>query len=169
MRFATTIAAALLSSFAVAHKGTGHDVVPVSPHKNGKTCTVRALGNQTDDTPQILKAFKDCNHGGTVVFPKDQNYWIATRLNPVLYDVTIQWEGIWTVDCPLHPSPIAVMLNSLSRCRIISHIGVTILIQFSFKITMPDLSSQETAYILMDLAVVVFMEMEMLGIMWRKR
>jgi galacturan 1,4-alpha-galacturonidase len=97
MRFTTTIAAALLSSFAVAHRGTGHDVVPVSPHKNGKTCTVRALGNQTDDTPQILKAFKDCNHGGTVVFPKDQNYWIATRLNPVLYDVTIQWEGIWTM------------------------------------------------------------------------
>ncbi|KAF4618998.1 hypothetical protein G7Y89_g14851 [Cudoniella acicularis] len=69
---------------------------PRSPSKNGKTCTVQALGGKKDDTPQILKAFADCNHGGTVVFPEDQNYWIATKLNPVIYDVTVDWKGTWT-------------------------------------------------------------------------
>jgi galacturan 1,4-alpha-galacturonidase len=69
---------------------------PLQPSQNGKTCTLRALGNQTDDTPQILKAFQECNNGGNVVFPQGQNYWIASRLNPVIYDVTIDWHGVWT-------------------------------------------------------------------------
>jgi galacturan 1,4-alpha-galacturonidase len=70
---------------------------PSGPSNNGKTCTVKALGNSRDDTPQILAAFADCNNGGTVVFPEGENYWIATKLNPVIYDVTIEWKGIWTV------------------------------------------------------------------------
>lgn len=70
---------------------------PILPSSNGKTCTVLALGNQTDDTPQILSAFESCNNGGTVVFPETENYWIATRLNPILQDVTIEWGGIWTL------------------------------------------------------------------------
>ncbi|KAL3423029.1 extracellular exo-polygalacturonase [Phlyctema vagabunda] len=70
---------------------------PRSPQANGKVCTVTALGNQTDDTPQILAAFEACNNGGTVVFPEGQNYWIGARLNPVVYDVTIEWRGIWTL------------------------------------------------------------------------
>lgn len=70
---------------------------PSSPSHNGKTCTVHAYGNKKDDTPQILDAFNGCNNGGTVVFPEDQNYWIATKLNPVIYDVTVEWRGIWTV------------------------------------------------------------------------
>lgn len=70
---------------------------PARPANSGKVCTVTALGNQTDDIPQILQAFEDCNFGGTVCFPADQNYWISTRLNLVIYDVTIDWQGIWTV------------------------------------------------------------------------
>jgi len=70
---------------------------PTAPRSNGKVCTVLAHGNETDDTPQILAAFQECNNGGTVVFPEDQNYWIATRLNPVIEDVTVDWKGIWTV------------------------------------------------------------------------
>lgn len=70
---------------------------PAGPSHNGKTCTVHAHGDKKDDTPQILDAFNDCNNGGTVVFPEDQNYWIATKLNPVIYDVSIEWRGIWTV------------------------------------------------------------------------
>jgi galacturan 1,4-alpha-galacturonidase len=31
------------------------------------------------------------------VFPEDQNYWIGTKLNPVIYDVTVEWKGVWTV------------------------------------------------------------------------
>jgi hypothetical protein len=78
---------------------------PGGPAKNGKTCTVKALGNQTDDTPQILKAFDECNNGGTVVFPEDQNYWIGTKLNPVICDVTVEWKGTWTVGFRVLPSP----------------------------------------------------------------
>ncbi|KAJ5919448.1 hypothetical protein N7466_010391 [Penicillium verhagenii] len=63
---------------------------------SGNICTVKARGNRKDDVPNILEAFKKCNNGGTVVFPEDQSYWIATRLNPVLNDVTIEWRGKWT-------------------------------------------------------------------------
>jgi galacturan 1,4-alpha-galacturonidase len=72
-------------------------IAPARPTSNGKICTVKACGNRTDDTPQILKAFKDCNNGGTVIFPADQNFWIGTKLNPVIRDVTIKWGGTWTV------------------------------------------------------------------------
>jgi len=74
---------------------------PTGPSNNGKTCTVRARGDKKDDTPQILDAFQDCNNGGTVVFPEDQNYWIGTKLNPIVADVTIEWKGVWTVCNPL--------------------------------------------------------------------
>jgi galacturan 1,4-alpha-galacturonidase len=70
---------------------------PSGPSNNGKTCTVLALGSQRDDTPQILDAFKDCNNGGTVVFPEGQNYWIAKKLNPIIFDVAVEWKGVWTV------------------------------------------------------------------------
>ena len=62
-----------------------------------KTCTVIANGNQTDDVPNILSAAQECGKQGTIVFPEDQNYWIATRLNPVFDDVIIEWHGQWTV------------------------------------------------------------------------
>ncbi|CAG8961650.1 hypothetical protein HYFRA_00006187 [Hymenoscyphus fraxineus] len=72
---------------------------PLPPIKDpqGKTCIVHALGNQTDDAPQILKAFETCNHGGIVVFPQDEVYWIATRLNPVVEDVEVRWRGVWVL------------------------------------------------------------------------
>ncbi|KAF2645956.1 putative galacturan 1,4-alpha-galacturonidase C [Massarina eburnea CBS 473.64] len=66
-------------------------------HDSGRnTCTVYAQGNQTDDVPNILKAFSECGNGGRVVFPGDQEYWIAQRLNPVVNDVEIDWRGQWT-------------------------------------------------------------------------
>ena len=60
-----------------------------------KTCTVYANGNEQDDVPNIMKAFTLCNNSGTVVFPQSQTYWIATKLNPVLNDVTVEWYGEW--------------------------------------------------------------------------
>jgi galacturan 1,4-alpha-galacturonidase len=74
----------------------------VSRHSLGQRseCVVTANGNKKDDVPNILQAFKDCGNGGTVVFPEDQNYWIATRLNPVVNDVTVEWRGQWTVRMP---------------------------------------------------------------------
>lgn len=44
-----------------------------------KTCAVKPLGNGTDDSGNILKAFKDCNNGGTVVL--DQTYNICNPLD----------------------------------------------------------------------------------------
>ncbi|EXJ58925.1 hypothetical protein A1O7_06355 [Cladophialophora yegresii CBS 114405] len=69
---------------------------PGAPNGPGqRICTVAAKGGQQDDVPQIVKAFKDCGNGGKVVFPEGQTYWIATKLNPVVNDVTIEWRGIW--------------------------------------------------------------------------
>lgn len=98
MRSTSSFAAlAALASLASASPYFPWGPPPATPAHNGKTCTVRALGHSRDDTPQILKAFEKCNNGGTVIFPEGQNYTIATRLNPVLYDVTVEWKGTWTV------------------------------------------------------------------------
>lgn len=71
---------------------------PRGPSKStGKVCTVTPLGPGNDDVPQILRAFDACNNGGTVVFPPGQTFYIATKLNPVLFDVTIEWKGVWKV------------------------------------------------------------------------
>lgn len=70
-------------------------VAPRAPVVSGKTCTPLPLGGTQDDVPQILAAFEECNHGGTVVFPENATFYIATRLNPVIYDLTIEWRGTW--------------------------------------------------------------------------
>ncbi|GMG17313.1 unnamed protein product [Aspergillus oryzae] len=51
--------------------------------------------DKQDDVPQILAAFKECNHGGRIVFPEGHTYWIAQKLNPVITDVTVDWKGTW--------------------------------------------------------------------------
>ena len=69
---------------------------PRAPSTTGrKTCTVIAKGQQQDDVPQIVQAFNDCGNGGLVVFPENQTYWIASKLNPVVSDVAIEWRGLW--------------------------------------------------------------------------
>jgi hypothetical protein len=65
--------------------------------QKGNVCTVTALGGKRDDVPNILEAFSRCGKDGTIVFPEDQDYWIATRLNPVVSNVVIDWRGVWTV------------------------------------------------------------------------
>jgi galacturan 1,4-alpha-galacturonidase len=64
---------------------------------SSNVCTVKAQGHQKDDVPNILEAFRKCGNGGRIVFPEDQSYWIGTRLNPVVNDVSIEWRGKWTV------------------------------------------------------------------------
>lgn len=86
--------------------------LPQRPASNNVTCTVTPLGNHQDDVPQLLDAFAQCNHGGTVVFPENSTFYIATRLNPVLFDVTIEWRGEWLFSDDLdywrnHSYPIA--------------------------------------------------------------
>lgn len=85
---------------------------PLRPASNGHTCTVLPLGNDQDDTAQIRAAFAACNHGGTVVFPAGQTYYIATALHVDLTDVTIDWAGTWLFSADLaywreHAFPIA--------------------------------------------------------------
>ncbi|OAA64229.1 glycoside hydrolase family 28 protein [Niveomyces insectorum RCEF 264] len=75
-------------------------IQPRSPISNGKVCRVTPLastgnGTDTDDVPQILQAFSDCNGGGTVVFAEGTRYSIASRLHPVVTDVTVEWRGTW--------------------------------------------------------------------------
>lgn len=46
-----------------------------------KTCTVIAGGsNATDDAPAIRQAFRDCGHGGTVLF-SNTTYYVNTVMN----------------------------------------------------------------------------------------
>ncbi|KAF6799485.1 exopolygalacturonase [Colletotrichum sojae] len=73
-------AAALASAAGTAPKrpdikptpyNTGR-ALPASPART-KTCAVTPLGGTADDAANILKAFKDCNNGGTVVLDKTYN------------------------------------------------------------------------------------------------
>ncbi|KUI68181.1 Putative galacturan 1,4-alpha-galacturonidase C [Cytospora mali] len=70
-------------------------IPPRSPATSGKTCTLVPKGAGQDDVPQILGAFEECNNGGTVVFPENSTFYIATVLNPVISDVTVDWKGTW--------------------------------------------------------------------------
>ena len=51
---------------------------PPSPPRD-RQCFVKAAGKGEDDAPAILRAFHDCNQGGTVVL--DGDYTIATALD----------------------------------------------------------------------------------------
>jgi galacturan 1,4-alpha-galacturonidase len=95
MRVTHPIIILAIASVAASRTTFGPD--PVRPRSNGQRCEVRARGKQQDDVPNILHAFKECNNGGTVVFPEGENYWIAQRLNPILSHITVEWRGVWTL------------------------------------------------------------------------
>ncbi|KAF2124425.1 glycoside hydrolase family 28 protein [Dothidotthia symphoricarpi CBS 119687] len=72
----------------VPSKRPGHPVAPYHPRgafpaspQRTKTCVVAKNTSGTDDSKNILKAIKDCNNGGHVVFPKDKNFTIGTALD----------------------------------------------------------------------------------------
>ncbi|KAL2819969.1 pectin lyase fold/virulence factor [Aspergillus granulosus] len=69
--------------------------VEVFSHHGHRTCTVKPLGSQKNDVPNILRAFHKCNRGGRIIFPEGETYWIAERLNPHVKDITIDWKGTW--------------------------------------------------------------------------
>lgn len=71
--------------------------VQVTTEDGRQVCTVTPLGPNLDDVPNILQAFKTCGNDGKVVFPEGQTYWIATKLNPILNNVEIEWRGLWQV------------------------------------------------------------------------
>jgi len=66
-----------------------------SPPDGRSTCTVRALGNQQDDSPNILRAFNDCGNNGHIIFPAGEKYTVASVINVQLNDVVIDWMGEW--------------------------------------------------------------------------
>lgn len=53
----------------------------LGPISRKKTCTLKALGGGKDDSANILNAVKQCNNGGHVVFPKNQQFTIGTALD----------------------------------------------------------------------------------------
>ncbi|KAL4900091.1 hypothetical protein BDW74DRAFT_188660 [Aspergillus multicolor] len=67
----------------------------ISSNDGQKTCTVYSLGPQQNDVPNILSAFEHCNNGGKIVFPQNETYWIAERLNPHVTDIEVEWRGTW--------------------------------------------------------------------------
>ena len=79
------------------HEGGTNGSVKVQHLSPRKQCVVYAHGSNVSDVGNILHAFAECGSGGTVVFPKDQNYYIASKLNPVVNDVIVEWRGIWTL------------------------------------------------------------------------
>jgi galacturan 1,4-alpha-galacturonidase len=101
MRVSTFLAYGLLqatAALASPHEAQNKDVVPskrpnhaIEPHspstalstspERNRTCIVHANGNGKDDSAGILKAIHECNNGGHVVFPKNQNFTIGTALN----------------------------------------------------------------------------------------
>lgn len=56
-----------------------------------KTRTVTSLGDIQNDVPSILSACKECGSSGTVVFPEEENCWIAERLTADIEVVDIEW------------------------------------------------------------------------------
>lgn len=96
---ASLLSSLLPSLLALTALASGTALMPMaaprSPAVSSKTCTLLPLGDTQDDVPQILAAFDECNNGGTVVFPENTTFYIASKLNPVIYDVTIDWKGTW--------------------------------------------------------------------------
>jgi polygalacturonase len=84
-----------LVSYCVS--GVVAEQVTITAGDAGKECIVKAAGRKVDDTPAILEAFRSCNGGGKVIFPRGEEYWIATRLNPVVHDIRVEWRGQWKV------------------------------------------------------------------------
>lgn len=97
--------------------GVSVDYVNDRPH-----CTVTGNGNNTNDVPILKEAFQTCGKHGGITFPKDQNFWIAEKFNPIVDDVHIQWYGKWTVSPPKLASDIG-KLTILLSFRTISRTG----------------------------------------------
>jgi galacturan 1,4-alpha-galacturonidase len=75
------------------------------------TCTVHSgNANTTDDVPAIIEAFDSCGQKGDIVFIANTTYHINSRLNPVVNDVNIDWQGQWLVS-----QPVQVQLRSSSH------------------------------------------------------
>ncbi|GAB7359447.1 hypothetical protein MBLNU230_g6095t1 [Neophaeotheca triangularis] len=91
------IAASFVASVLASRRAHG------GPHRvdvhhlpERKQCTVYANGNNASDVSNILYAFHVCGNGGRLVFPEGQNYFIDSKLNPVVNGVEIDWNGVWT-------------------------------------------------------------------------
>ncbi|KAI9498417.1 pectin lyase fold/virulence factor [Zychaea mexicana] len=64
-----------------------------APARRATTCTIESTGGG-DDTPNIVKAFTNCNNGGTVKFPKDAEYNMETVIYiEDLQDITVDFQG----------------------------------------------------------------------------
>lgn len=129
-----------------------------------KTCTVKANGDKKDDVPNILEAFQKCGNGGKIVFPESESYWIATKLNPVLENVEIEWRGEWTV-CGFSNLKSALTDLLHSSFRMISITGEIIHTPSRFKIMQLGLSFLAIESRSMGMELGVLMAMGIPGIL----
>ena len=88
---------ATLASLVAAGPLQYHGSIQVQDLPERKECTVYPLGGDLDDVPNILHAFSICGQRGKIIFPEGEHYFIASKLNPIVYDVTIEWRGTWTM------------------------------------------------------------------------
>ncbi|KAH7360908.1 pectin lyase fold/virulence factor [Rhexocercosporidium sp. MPI-PUGE-AT-0058] len=88
----------LLLLIWVATPSLASEIFNNSPRK---ICTVRPGGsNLTDDAPEILRAFSECGHGGTINFLKE-TYHVNTVMNTTgLRDCVVNIPGtlLWGTD-----------------------------------------------------------------------
>lgn len=95
--------------------GVSHTVgqrLSVSDELGRPSCSVYSgKDNATDDVPNILRAFEQCGHGGKIIFLRNETYHINSRLNPVVNDVDIDWQGKWLVSPKFHLCSDALALD----------------------------------------------------------
>lgn len=89
--------ATAIASSTTHPESTRHSDVVVTHLPAGKECTVYPKGGTKSDVANILKAVSICGTDGKIVFPEGMDYYIASKLNPVLKNATIEWRGTWTM------------------------------------------------------------------------
>lgn len=89
--FSILYTATLLLASALADEKGKVEVKTAAKRK-----TVYAHGRNSNDISNLLAAFKQCDHRGTIVLRGNQNYFLDRKLSLVVNDVTIEWRGTWT-------------------------------------------------------------------------
>ena len=130
-----------------------------------RKCTVYANGGNSSDVSNILSAFEKCGNGGTVVFPEDQDYFIASKLNPVV-NVSDHTTVVRNVaDKPItRTSQLNGEGRGPSAQTLHTGVGPRITTRSPSKTTQPHSSSLATESISMAMAPAAFTATETCGI-----
>ncbi|OQE90328.1 hypothetical protein PENNAL_c0012G08201 [Penicillium nalgiovense] len=76
---------------------------PVAAKDHQSSCVIKSGGtNVTDDSPAILKAFRDCGQNGRIVF-EPTTYYVNSAMNISCLDnvdINIRGTLLWSTDIP---------------------------------------------------------------------